>query len=343
MSKKRDLRFTATVVKSIVFVVVTVLATTVLAGTIRNSSSGAKTEYRALFSDATSLNEGDDVRVSGVKVGTVTGVEVAKDRLAEVTFTVSRDVDLTEGTSAELRFRNVVGQRYLNIELPQREGTTLEPGHTFELADTTPALDLTVLFNGFQPLFKFLDPEDVNDLSAQIIAVFQGEGATVDGLLSNTASLTSAIAEKDQVIGELITNLNTVLTTISNPSDQLDTTITTLQQLVSGLAEDRKVIGGTLEGLGDLTVSVADLLEEGRAPLKGSIAALGDLSGNLADSEEVIDDFLATLPTKLDRLGRVASYGSWLNFYVCSIDGRIPMPEGYMGELGVKPIAERCL
>src|SRR3546814_8356678 len=117
MSKKRDLRFAATVAKSIIFVVVTVLATTVLAGTIRNSSSGTKTEYRALFSDATSLNEGDDVRVSGVKVGTVTGVEVAEDRLAEVTFTVSRDVDLTEGTSAELRFRNVVGQRYLHVEL----------------------------------------------------------------------------------------------------------------------------------------------------------------------------------------------------------------------------------
>lgn len=335
-------RLAATLTKSIVFVVATVLATVALGSTIRNSSGGDHHEYVAHFSDATSLNKGDDVRMAGVKIGTVTSVGLADDRVAEVRFTVADNAPLGPGARALLRFRNLVGQRYVELEPGDTSGARLPAGHLFDLDATEPALDLTVVFNGFQPLFRLLDPDDVNTLSNQLIAVFQGEGPTVEGLLSSTASLTSTLADRDQVIGELITRLSSVLEVVQERSGQLDTTLVTLQRLVSGLAEDRKTIGSTISGLSDLSTSVADLLEEGRAPLKRSIDGLGDLSGVLADDEETIDRFMRTLPTKLDRVGRLASYGSWLNFYVCQIQGRIPLPEGYYGDLGARPVAERC-
>jgi phospholipid/cholesterol/gamma-HCH transport system substrate-binding protein len=330
-----------TLVKSIVFAVVTVLATLALAATIRNGSGGGR-EYNAVFTDATSLNKGDDVRIAGVKVGTVNSVGVTGGRLAKVGFTVADDVNLRQGSTATLRFRNLVGQRYVSLTAGDPTGSPLRAGYTYPTDRTSPALDLTELFNGFQPLFQLLDPDDVNKLSAQIIAVFQGEGATVDGLLSSTAKLTSTLADRDEVIGSLITNLSSVLKTVNDRSGELDTTITTLQQLVSGLASDRAVIGTTIGGLGNLTNSVSQLLEQGRAPLKSSIRALGKLSGNLADHKAVLNRFFRTLPVKLDRIGRLGSYGSWLNFYECSIKGRIPLPEGYMGDLGVKPVAGRC-
>ena len=84
------------------------------------------------------------------------------------------------------------------------------------------------------------------------------------------------------------------------------------------------------------------LLEEGRRPLKDSIASLGSLSGELADAEDVLNRFFDTLPGKLDRIGRTASYGSWINFYECEITGVIPRPEGYFGDLGAQPVAKRC-
>jgi phospholipid/cholesterol/gamma-HCH transport system substrate-binding protein len=334
----------AIVIKSLVFTLVTVAATAALAATIRNSAGGSGEDYTALFSDATSLNKGDDVRVAGVKVGTVQDVAVADDSVAKVSFTVRDDIELAAGTTAQLRFRNVVGQRYVALEQPpsSEAGTTLQAGHTFGLDETKPALDLTVLFNGFQPLFRLLDPEDVNTLSAQVISVFQGEGATVETLLSSTASLTSTLAEKDEVIGELVDSLSSVLGTVQQRSGQLDQTIVTLDRLVTGLAQDRKTIGDAADGLGDLGVSVAELLEDGRAPLKDSIAGLGALSGNLAADAATLETFLQTLPTKIDRIGRIGSYGSWLNFYVCSIEGRIPVPEGYVGDVGAEPVAGRC-
>jgi phospholipid/cholesterol/gamma-HCH transport system substrate-binding protein len=331
-----------TLIKSLLFTLVTVLATITLAGVIRNSATGPARTYHALFSDATSLNKGDDVRVAGVKVGTVTDISLKDNEVADVSFTVADDAPMTRGTTAELRFRNLVGQRYVDIEPADTPGPALPVGYTFSLAQTKPALDLTLLFNGFQPLFQFLDPKDVNTLSGEIIAVFQGEGPTVSDLLSSTASLTSTLADRDQVIGELITNLNDVLGVVDDHSDQLDTTLVTLQQLVSGLAQDRSTIGDTIDGLGKLTTSVADLLGDSRQPLKQDIASLGKLSGNLADHGATLDSFLKTLPVKLDAIGRTGSYGSWLNFYVCSIQGKIPLPEGYMGDLGANPVATRC-
>jgi phospholipid/cholesterol/gamma-HCH transport system substrate-binding protein len=344
--------------KSVVFTVATVIVTGILALTIRNSSSGEAQEYSAVFTDATSVNRGDDVRIAGVKVGTVRDVAVTDERMAKVRFTIRKGVPIHRDAVIQIKFRNMVGQRYLAVEQPplsdigtdgsdiQPASATTEsavkPGHTFGVDETRPALDLTVLFNGFRPLLRMLNPDDVNRLSEQIIAVFQGEDATVDGLLQSTASLTSTLAEKDQVIGELITSLSGVMTTVNERSGQLDTTLVAMQQLVSGLAEDRASIGASIEGMGTLTTRVAGLLGEVRQPLRKSIAHVGVLSNNLDKHSTEVDSFLKTLPVKLDRIGRIGTYGSWLNFYLCSMDGRIPMPGGYMGDLGVKPVAGRC-
>lgn len=352
----------AVAVKSLVFTVVTVMATGILATTIRNSSSGEQHTFTAVFTDVTSLNRGDDVRVKGVRVGAVEKIEIIDKRLAKVTFTVRAEVPIEKGATVGIKFRNMVGQRMLTLDQPplvSGSGTSagtvrtvaagpaaapplVQDGHEFGVEDTRPALDLTVLFNGFRPLMKMLSPQDVNNLSAQIIAVFQGEDATVDGLISSTASLTSTLAQKDQVIGELITSLSGVLGTIDERSGQLDTLLVTMQQLVSGLAEDRTTIGESIEGMGELSTRVAGMLKDTRPPLRKSIGHLGEISQTLDDHSPQVQNFLDKLPTKLDRIGRTASYGSWLNFYLCSMDGRIPMPQGYMGDLGAKPVAGRC-
>jgi phospholipid/cholesterol/gamma-HCH transport system substrate-binding protein len=348
-------------IKSLVFTLVTVTATAILATTIRNSSAGEAETYTAIFSDVTSVNRGDDVRIAGVKVGTVTNVSLTDNRLGKVTFTIRKGVHLDGGSVIQIKYRNIVGQRYLSVEQPDPAGSSggggdvvpassttgsgpeaIRPGHTFGVDETRPALDLTVLFNGFRPLLRMLDPDDVNALSNQIIAVFQGEDATVEGLLQSTASLTSTLAEKDQVIGELITSLSSVMTTIDDRSDQLDTLLVSMQQLVSGLAQDRASIGSSIKGMGELTTRVADLLTDVRTPLRKSITHVGVIASTLDEHSAEVDSFLKKLPVKLDRIGRLGSYGSWLNFYMCSMDGRIPMAEGYMGDLGVRPVAARC-
>src|SRR5690242_15464307 len=110
-----DRRTSADLVKLLIFIVVTTLATSVLVITIGNLSFSAKTDYRAEFVDATGVVQGDDVRIAGVKVGTVKKVEIVDRTRALVTFSVENSEHLSQATHASIRYRNLVGQRYISL------------------------------------------------------------------------------------------------------------------------------------------------------------------------------------------------------------------------------------
>ena len=196
-------------------------------------------------------------------------------------------------------------------------GRTLPSGGTIPVARTTPALDLTELFNGFQPLFQALSPGDVNQLSAEIIQIFQGQSPNITTLVASIGSLTTTLATRDQVIGELISNLDSVLHTVSKRSGELAGLVNTLQQLVSGLAADRQPIGNAISGIASLTNATAGLLQVARAPLHGDIVQLGRLATNLDNNSGVVNTFLHNLPVKMEEIGKTASYGGWLNLFMC--------------------------
>ncbi|WP_227979599.1 MCE family protein [Nocardia spumae] len=306
--------------KLIIFVIVTVLATVMLALTIANYSGGG-TEFKARFSDVTSLNSGDEVRIAGVRVGKVTKVSVVDRSLAEVKFELTDRNWLPASTTATIRYRNLVGQRYIALEQGTgQQGHKITKGATIPLERTKPALNLTTLFNGFRPLFQTLSAEDVNKLSYEIIQVFQGESGTITDLVRNTASLTNKIADKDAVIGDIVKNLNAVLDSVNARDGQLNDLIVNTEALVSGLNAERGTIGSAVQSLGNLASATADLLVPTRPTLQGSIAGLNQLTGTLNDRSDEVNQALENLPIKMDKLGRAASYGSWFQFYVCGID-----------------------
>jgi phospholipid/cholesterol/gamma-HCH transport system substrate-binding protein len=311
---------TGPLIKSAIFVVVTGLATAFLAVSVSNTGLGDTVGYRARFTDVTSLNPGDDVRISGVRVGQVDKLSVVDGNLALVDFSVDRDQSLPAGVTATIKYRNMVGQRYLALGRGggARDSAPLAPGAEIPLDRTTPALDLTDLFNGFKPLFQALSPNDVNQLSGEIVQVLQGEGGTVHDLLTHTGSLTATLAGRDQVIGQVITNLNTVLATVNGQGDALSTLIDTTRELVTGLSGDRAAIGDAIDGIASLTSATAGLFSASRPALKDSIAGLGVLSSNLVTGSADLERFLVLLPEKFEAVGRAASYGSWFNFFLCS-------------------------
>jgi phospholipid/cholesterol/gamma-HCH transport system substrate-binding protein len=316
----------ASLVKLVIFLVVTTLATGLLAITIGNLSFGSTTPYKAVFTDVTGLNTGDDVRVAGVRVGSVQEIEITGEDLAMVSFDADSDVPLTESTQAAIRYRNLVGQRYIALTPGDGGAGELASNDTIPVEQTVPALDLTVLFNGFKPLFEAMSPADVNQLAYEIIRVLQGEGGTVEALAARTASLTNALADRDQLIGDVIDNLDAVLTTLGNRDQELSATILRLQEFVSGLNQDRQAILGSLNSISDLAVQTADLVSETRPALTEDIRQLRGFAGTLSENRPALDQALKILPQKLKKVGRTATYGSWFNFYVCNFQGNIVIP-----------------
>ncbi|EHR53679.1 virulence factor Mce family protein [Saccharomonospora marina XMU15] len=320
--------FVPALLKMGVFTVVTMLLTAVLAATIANANFGDASGYTARFSSASGLHVGDDVRIAGVKVGQVTGIEAVDSddgagTVAQVTFQVEQGRELPALVTATVKFRNLVGQRYLSLGTNVSGDSVLPAGGTIPMERTQPALDLTTLFNGFRPLLRALEPEQVNQLSYQLIRVLQGEGGTVRSLLTHIASVTTTVADRDEVIGKVIDNLNSVLDTVNQRSPQLGQLVDTTQQLVSGLARQREPIGEAVSGMAELTDVTAGLLEDARPPLKRDIDGLNRLAGNLRDAEDLLATILNDLPSSMRKFTRVTSYGSWFNYYLCGLSGTI--------------------
>jgi phospholipid/cholesterol/gamma-HCH transport system substrate-binding protein len=317
----------AALVKLVIFMIVTSILTLFLAATIGNITFGGKTRYNAVFSDVTGLLPGNDVRIAGVRVGQVDGISLTNRKLAKVSFSLDQKRKIPKSTIVRLRYRNLVGERYLAITEGPGSADVLNAGATIPLAQTRNALDLTILFNGFRPLFQALDPQSTNEVAFELVQTLQGEGGTLETLMQRTASLTNTLADRDAVIGRVITNLSTVLDTLDN-GDQLSQLILQLRRLSAGFAQDRTAIGQSIVGINDLTSATASLLGDIRSPLRTDIAQLNTLAGTLDANKSTVNGVLQRLPGKLDRIIGTATYGSWFNFYLCGFDGRIVLPTG---------------
>jgi phospholipid/cholesterol/gamma-HCH transport system substrate-binding protein len=324
-----------------IFTLASVLVTGLLAVIMGNFGFGSQTTYHAIFSTASMLQKGDDVRVAGVSVGEVKDVEHYDRTGALVTFKVASDVPLTTASHAEIRYLNLVGDRYLALEEgADADAEPLEDGGTIPIAQTRPALDLTVLFNGFQPLFQALNPQQVNDLSMNLVQVLQGEGGTVQGLLAKTASLTNTLADRDQLIGHVVDNLTQTLQTVDSRHQQLNDLVIGLKNWMADLARDRHVIGSSIDNISDLTVVVADLLRQGRPLVKSDVAKLRRLATLLNEPKNRanLTDLLDRLPESMTDQTRTGTYGSWYSYYICGFSGRITLPAGLSALPGVKQL-----
>ena len=281
---------------------------------------GEKTQqYRAEFVNVTGLETNDFVRIAGVEVGKVENVEIQPDTTALVEFTADDSVVLTEGSRAVIRYDDLIGGRYLALEEGAGGTQRLQPGDTIPQARTSPALDLDALIGGFRPLFRALDPDQINALSGQLITALQGQGGTINSFLAQTAALTSTLADRDQLIGEVIVNLNTVLGSLGDQSDQFGKAVDSLSQLIEGLSERRQEISDGLAYTNAAAGSIADFLTEARPPLKKTIDETDRAAGIVVADHEYFDNLINTLPDAYQVLARQGIYGDFFSFYLCDI------------------------
>jgi len=285
------------------------------------------TGYSAEFSNISGLRQGQFVRASGVEIGKVASMHLIDGgKRVRVDFNVDRSVPLYQSTTAQIRYLDLIGNRYLELKRGEGEGADriLPPGGFIPLARTSPALDLDALIGGFKPLFRALDPQKVNAIASALITVFQGQGGTINDILDNTAQLTTQIGERDQAIGEVVKNLNVVLDTTVRHRKEFDQTVNNLEVLITGLKDHADPLAAGTAHISNVSGTVADLLAEDRALLHKSINYLDAVQQPLIDQRDQLNDYLHRLPAALNLIGRgIGSYGDFVNFYACDITLKI--------------------
>jgi phospholipid/cholesterol/gamma-HCH transport system substrate-binding protein len=321
-------RAKGTLIKFAVFGTVMLVLTAFLFMAFGQYRSGSTSDYSAVFADASRLKSGDSVRVAGVRVGTVKDVSLQADRSVLVDFDADRDIVLTTGTKAAVRYLNLVGDRYL--ELVDGPGSTkvMAAGSQIPEDRTAGALDLDLLLGGLRPVIQGLNPQDVNALTTSLIQIFQGQGDTLDSLMSKTSSFSNTLANNSEVIQQLIDNLNTVVDTLATDGGKFSATIDKLEKLISGLSEDRDPIGNAITSLDNGTASIASLLSDTRPALKGTVDQLNRLAPLLDDGKAIFDNGLQKAPDNYKKLARLGSYGSWIMYYICGLSIRVTDLQG---------------
>lgn len=277
----------------------------------------SRATYHAVFTNVSGLKGGNFVRIAGVEVGKVRDMSLHKDGTVTVEFAIDRNLTLTEGTRAVVRYENLIGDRYLALEDAPGGVRTLEPGQTIPLTRTAPALDVDALIGGFRPLFRALDPDQVNALSGELLRVFQGQGGTISSVLAQTSTLTSTLAGRDELIGQVITNLNTVLGTFAEHDDQFGEGLDKLSQLAQGLADRRDDISTGVAYINAAAGSIADLLTVAREPIQQTVAQTDRVAGQVMADRDYVDDLVKTLPDAYQILARQGLYGDYFGFYLC--------------------------
>jgi phospholipid/cholesterol/gamma-HCH transport system substrate-binding protein len=311
-----------------IFAVIMALLTVFLFFTFGQYRTGSTNGYSAVFTDASRLAAGDTVRVAGIRVGTVKDVSLQSDRNVLVEFDADRDIKLTSGTKAAIRYLNLTGDRFLDLVDGPGSTKLMPAGSQIPVDRTEPALDLDLLLSGLKPVIQGLNPQDVNALSQSLVQVFQGQESNLDSLLARTSSFTGTLADDNQTIEALIDNLNTVLGTISKDGDKFAGAIDRLEKLISGLSQDRDPIATAISSLDNGTASIADLLTQARPPLAGTVDQLNRLAPNLDAGKAYLDGALARAPGNYRKLARIGAYGAFVQYYICELSIKVTDLQG---------------
>ena len=302
-----------------VFLAVCALTAFALVAVFGEVRFAAGKTYYAEFTNVSNLRQGKLVRIAGVEVGKVTKISINPDATVRVAFTAEDSVTLTEGTQAVIRYDNLFGDRYLALEEGAGGLAVLRPGQTIPLARTKPALDLDALIGGFKPLFRALNPDQVNALSEQLLQAFQGQGPTIASFLDQAAALTNTLSDRDQLIGQVVDNLNVVLGSLGGQSDRLDQAVLSLSQLVHGLAERKTEISNAVAYTNAAAGSIADLLSQARTPFTKVVHETDRVAGIALADHDYLDNLLNTLPDRYQALVRQGMYGDFFAFYLCDV------------------------
>jgi len=301
------------------FVVVCIVSAASLTAIFAQLRIQAERTYNAEFTDVSGLAEGDFVRIAGVEVGKVKKISINHNNLAVVEFSAEPTVVLTGGTRAALRWADPIGTRYMSLLEGAGGLQKLNPGGTIAADRTEPALDLDVLLGGFRPLFRALDPEQVNALSSQLIQALQGERTTIGSFLSQTAAVTSTLADRDELIGQVITSLNTVLGTLGDQKDQVRKAVDSLSQLIKGLAERKTDISNAVAYTNASSATITDLLTQIREPFKNTVTQSDRATSIVVADHDYFDDLLNTLPDSYKALARMGMNGDFFSYYLCDL------------------------
>ena len=308
-------------IKLLIFTLVTIAITIQLAATIGNFKLFSQPyELSASFTDATGLLRGDVVKAAGVTVGRVEQITI-NDGIAEVTMTIEEENTLPNNLGAEIRYRNLVGQRMITLVPADGVEATgdFSDGDDIVLERTRPAFDLSVLFNGLRPLIRSTNPDDINVVAQELTKAFTGRADDVESFLANLNDLNEMFVSKDAELTELLNGVNIVTEDLASRDAQLRRTLASFSDFLGDLDRSRGDLNAALKTLDKAAVDINRFVKKNDENITGSLDSLAIVLDAVNDRREDLRGAIQALPSMLEAIERVNAYGQWQNVHLIDV------------------------
>ncbi|TDC89132.1 MlaD family protein [Actinomadura sp. 7K507] len=298
----------STLLKFVVFVVLTGLLTFYIAQLILGTSFADRYRLTATFDDVTGLLEGDDVKVAGTPVGQVKGIEVVRGK-AVVEMQVDDEVRVPEDSTAAIRWRNVMGQRTIYLE-PGKSQAKLGDGD--RVPHTRSVVDLGAVVNALGPLTRNLDPNQLNKILFSFSQALEGNEQNISLLTNNLDALLQTFATRKKTIQGMIENYETVSQVVAKRDQQIAASVDNLESLTKVFANNRKILEDAVVEIGGVTTNLNAVLGGQDAQLSRIIGNLGNFAETFRLNVDQLETMVQQLPLTLRQLFAATNGGHFL-------------------------------
>lgn len=279
--------------------------------------------HSAALSEAGGLKASDDVRIAGVKVGKITAVEL-DGRHVRVEFKVDDSTRLGSETSASVRIKTILGQKFLMLE-PAGKG---ELDEEIPLSRTVPAYDVVQAFSDLATTAEDIDTTQLGEALDTIADTFRDTPEEVRAAVDGLGRLSRTIASRDDEIRELLDHADGVTKVLADRNNELVTLLADGDLLLQELRARREDIHTLLVSTVILSEQLTALVRENRAQIGPTLDRLGDVLATLQANQDNLDRSIEALAPFVRVFANTTGNGRWFDTYVQNL---VPVPGSFGG------------
>jgi phospholipid/cholesterol/gamma-HCH transport system substrate-binding protein len=277
---------------------------------------GSGDMYHAAFSEAGGIRKDDDVRIAGVRVGKVTGIELENAHV-RVDFKITTDAAFGPQTSASIRMKTLLGQKYVSL-VPSGAGQ-LPPDSEIPLVRTVSSYDIV---NAFSDLTTTTERIDTGQLAGSLDVMakeFRDSPANVKLALNGMSRLSRTIASRDAGLRTLLARANRVSATVASRNATTAKLITDADLLLVELQARREAIHTLFTNTSDLAIQLTGLVRDNRAALKPALDQLTTVLAVLTRHERDLDKTIAEMAPFTRVYANTLGTGRWFDTFVANL------------------------
>lgn len=305
-------------VKVVIFSLVCLIFTVALGMRLANRGLFTREKvYEAEFENASGVVKGDSVKIAGVDVGDVKSFHIEEGK-AIVEFSVKDSVEIPEDSSAAIRWRNVLGQRFLYV-FPGTSSAALDEGGRIPVARTQEAGDIGELLNNLGPILQAINPDKANAFLDSVNTALVGNEVAARQLLDNTAGLASELATIEDRISGVVDSSDEVLNAYASQDEALGQIIGHLNSVGGALRSTTGDLNTVLSDFSVVQRHLNQLVTDNRENIDVTLSDLSDVSRTLARNKEQLGQTLCTTPLGIAGYFQTTSWGEWFNVRVVEV------------------------